>query len=286
MNAPIKLFYLLLIAFSSLILTNPLYGQDNRSRVYDARYKPIYLGFEAGSGLTVWQNATPTFFATVYPFANPRDTIHVRFNSGVTPLFGFYGALRGDFYLDPHWSVLAKFGYAELRGNWESTEPVPFDTNGVIGTVPVASELTFMARTIFLDGMLKYRLDDAGLYFAGGLALTAIASNHYDLTQTIEGDPADLSFRNFTTGQGSSVRDYGIGGEQPLTNAVLDLKLLAGIPVLTLGRWSLLTEAMFGAPLLNIWTTNRQNEYESAGLGSGPMPVTITGILALRYHYH
>jgi len=284
MNARIKLYFLL-IAFSSLISTNTLYGQDNRSGVYDARYKPVYLGFGVGSGLTVWQNATPTFFAIIYPFANPRDTIHVYFNSGATPLFGFYGALNGDFYLDPHWSVLAKFGYAELRGNWKSTEPVPFDTNGVIGTVPVTSELTFMARTIFLDGMLKYRLDDAGLYFAGGLALTAIASSHYDLTQTIEGSSADLSFRNFTTGQGSGERDYGIGGDQPMTSAVLDLKLLAGLPIVSFGNWSLATEVTLGAPLLNIWSTNRQNEYEAEGYGSGPMPITISGILALRYHY-
>jgi hypothetical protein len=284
MNARITLFCS--IAATVLFIVSPI-RLEAQQQLRVPAYRPVYLGFDLGTGLTVWQNATPTYFATTYPFTATPDTIHVRFNSGATPLFGFYGALSGDFYLDDHWSALSKFGYGERRGNWESTEDVPFDTNGVLASVPVTSEFTFMVRTIYLSGLLKYRLaENDGLYFGGGFAITALASNHYDLTQTIEDGPSDLGFRNFSSGQGIGARSYGIGGEQPVTNAVLDAQLLAGLPIFTTGRWTISSEVTLDYPLLSIWTSSKQSEYKSEGFGSGPVPITIIGVLALRYHYH
>src|ERR1051325_1695440 len=84
---------------------------------------PSFIGFDVGTGLTVWQNATPTYFPTVYPYTAIPDTIHVPFNSGATPLFGFFLAVSGDFHLDPEWSILAKFGYAEKRGIGDQQSP-------------------------------------------------------------------------------------------------------------------------------------------------------------------
>ena len=248
-------------------------------------YRPVYLGFDIGTGLTFWQNGTPTYFSTTYPYTSTPDTIHVRFNSGAKPLFGFYGSISGDFYLDNHLSILSKFGYGERRGDWESTEQVPFDSEGVISSVPVNSEFTFMVRTLYLSGLLKYRMNDDGLYFGGGFSVTALAANHYDLTQTIDGGPSDLSFRNFSSGQGSGVRSYGIGGEQPITNAILDVQAMAGLPLVTFGKWTLLSEVTFDYPLLSIWTSSKQSEYSSEGL-TAPQPITIIGVLALRYHYY
>jgi|GEM_PF-2584901 len=246
--------------------------------------KPIFVGFEAGSGLTLWQHATSTYFSTVYPFPPGADTVQVPFHNGATPLFGFYAALAGDFYLDSHWSIMAKFAYAEWRGEWNSTEPVDFDTNGVAGTIPVTSDLTFLLRTLALEGFLKYRFDAmGGFYLGAGLDVRALAASHYDLQRTIEGGPANLSFVDFSTGRGTGIRSYTIGGEQPIASAVADVNVLAGIPIQLSDRWSLDPEVSFGLPLMSIWTSSKQAEYASTSYSHGTEPVVVTGILALRF---
>jgi hypothetical protein len=246
--------------------------------------EPIFVGFEAGSGVTIWQHATPTYFSTVYPFPPGADTVQVPFRSGATALFGFYAGLAGDFYLDSHWSILAKFAYAEWRGEWNSTEPIDFDTNGVAGTIPVTSDLTFLVRSLALEGFLKYRFEGmGGFYLGAGVDVRALATSHYDLQRTIEGGPSDLSFVDFSTGQGTGVRTYTIGGEQPVASAIADVNVLAGIPIQLSDRWSINPEVSFGLPLMSIWTSSKQAEYNSTTYGQGPEPIAITGILALRY---
>ncbi len=245
------------------------------------------IGFEAGTGLTIWQNATPTYFATSYPFTAVPDTIHVPFRSGATPLFGFFAALSGDFVVAPSWSILAKFGYAERRGNWKSTEPIDYDADGTTGQVPVTSEVMFTLRTIFLEGFATYHFNpDLGPYIGGGVSVTAIANNHYDLTQSIEGDPANLGFRNLSSGQSTGQRSYGIGGEQQATSAILDVKALAGYSFKLIGRWVIAPEVELGYPLMSIWTEERRNGYEDSGFGGGPVPITLTASLSFRYRYH
>ena len=242
------------------------------------------MGVEAGSGLTMWQHATPNYFSTVYPYPPGADTVQVPFQSGATPLFGFYAALSGDFYLNSRWSVLAKFGYAEWRGEWNSTEPVDFDTNGVPGTIPVSSDLIFMLRTVALEGYMEYHFGGIrGFYLGAGLDVRALASNHYDLQRSITGGPANLSFVNFSTGSGTGNRSYTIGGEQPITTAIADLNLLAGIPLQLSDRWSINPEVGFTVPFMSIWTSTKQAEYAATSYGHGPEPIAVTGIIALRY---
>lgn len=185
------------------------------------------------------------------------------------------------------WSILAKFGYAERRGNWKSTEQTEFDTNGTSGFVPVTSEFTYMIRTVFLEGYAAYHFGGVYSPYAGaGLSIIGLANNHYDLTQTIEGGPSNIGFRNLSSGQSTGQRTYSIGGEEPAASAIAELKLMAGVPFHLIGRWIISPEIELGYPLVNIWTSERQSEYKAAGFSSGPQPVTITGSVALRYRYH
>jgi hypothetical protein len=247
---------------------------------------PSFIGFDVGTGLTVWQNATPTYFPTVYPYTAIPDTIHVPFNSGATPLFGFFLAVSGDFHLDPQWSILAKFGYAEKRGNWKSTESTEFDTNGTTGFVPVTSEFTFMLRTVFLEGYASYHFGDVYSPYAGlGISVVGLANNHYDLSQSIEGGPSNISFRNLSSRQSTGNRSYSIGGEEPAASALAELKIMAGYPIHLIGRWIMAPEIEFGYPLTNIWTSERLSEYQAAGVNA-PQPITLTGSIAFRYRYN
>ncbi len=246
--------------------------------------EPIIVGVEAGTNLTLWQHATPTYFSTVYPYPPGADTVQVPFQTGATPLFGFYAGLNGNFYLNSKWSVLAKFAYAEWRGQWNSTEPIDFDTNGVAGTIPVSSNLVFMLRTVALEGYLEYHFcGTKGFYVGAGVDVRAIASSHYDLDRSITGGPANLSFVDFSTGRGTGDRSYSIGGEQPVATAIADLKLLTGIPFWISDRWSIDPEVAFDLPLMSIWTDSKQSEYASTTYGHGPEPLPITGIISLEY---
>ncbi len=264
-------------ALVSVFALNRAYGQTSNT-------EPIIVGVEAGTNYTPWQHAAPNYFSTVYPYPPGADTVQIPFHSGAKALFGFYAALSGNFFLNSHWSVLAKFGYSEWRGEWNSTEPVDFDTNGVAGTIPVSSDLVFMLRTVALEGYLEYHFcGTKGFYLGAGVAVRALASSHYDLDRSITGGPANLSFVDFSTGTGTGSRSYSIGGDQPITTSIADAKLLAGIPIPLSDRWSLCPELAFDLPLGSIWTSAKQAEYDASTYGNSPEPIAITGIIALRY---
>jgi hypothetical protein len=61
---------------------------------------------------------------------------------------------------------------------------------------------------------------------------------------------------------------------------------MAGFPFHLIGRWVIAPEIEVGYPVINIWTSERQDEYHAAGLGSGPQPITLTAAIALRYRYN
>lgn len=246
--------------------------------------EPIVVGVEAGTNYTLWQHATPTYFSTIYPYPPGADTVQIPFHSGAKALFGFYAALSGNFFLNSQWSVLAKFSYGEWRGEWNSTEPVDFiDSNGASGTIPIQSDLVFMLRTVALEGYMEYHFcGTKGFYLGAGVAVRSLTS-HYDLDRSITGGPANLSFVDLSTGSGTGNRSYSIGGDEPISTAIADAKLLAGIPIQLSDRWSINPEVAFDLPLMSIWTSQKQAEYESTSYGHPPGPIAITGIIALRY---
>lgn len=251
----------------------------------EAQPEPIVVGVEAGTNYTIWQHATPNYFSTVYPYPPGADTVQIPFHSGAKSLLGFYAALSGNFYLNSTWSVLAKFSYSEWRGEWNSTESVDYvDSTGVAGTLPVSSDLVLMLRTVALEGYMEYHFSGLhGFYLSAGAAVRALASSHYDLDRSITGGPASLSFVDLSTGNGTGNRSYSIGGEQPITTAIADLKLLAGIPIALSDRWSIDPEVAFDLPLMSIWTSQKQSEYQSSRFGDAPEPLAVTGILSLEY---
>ena len=250
--------------------------------------EPTFFGIEVGSGLTMWEHATPTYFATTYPYTNGSpDTIHVPFTTGFTPLFGWFAGISADIWYSEHWGLLAKLNYNERRGNWKETSPTEADINGVSTAVPVTNDLTYMLRDLSLEAYAKYRLPAlSGLYLGAGLAATGIIYDHYDLDQTIDAG-SNVSFRNLSTGQATGIQTYGVGNSLGNQHVFLEAKLLAGMPF-SLGaesRWTINPELTLGVPLTSIWSSDARASYQANGIPSPIEPLTITGLLAFRYRY-
>ncbi len=253
--------------------------------LYSNQPLPIYLGIDVGSGLTFWQHATPTYFATTYPYAGTPDTIHVQFPSGATPLFGFFAGISADFWLSEDWGIITKMNYNERRGEWNATVNELADTNGVFVNVPVTSDLVWMLRCISLEAYARYSFHSLhDLYVGAGLALTDIASDHYDLTQTL-GGPPQFSFMDFRSGSGTGIRSYGIGGSlsPELHRFFGEFKLLAGFPFYISARWLLAPEITLGIPFTSIWNSTGQADYQANGISNPTSPLTVTGLIALKY---
>jgi hypothetical protein len=246
---------------------------------------PIYVGLELGSGLSFWQHSTPVYFATRYPYAFEADTIHTWFPSGAAPLFGFFFGATADFSLSQAWGLIAKLNYNERRGNWNGDAKVECDMNGTTGLVTVNNDLTWMLRCVSLEAELRYSIASLhDLYLGAGFAATAIASDHYDLNQSIDGPP-ECSFLDISTGQSTGVRAYGIGGslKDELAGMFVETKALIGYPIYIGARWRVDPQMTIGYPLTAIFNANARNEYNRNGVASVPKPVTVTALLSVRY---
>ncbi len=267
-------------------ISKPADAQHYAANVlYSDRPLPIFIGVDVGAGYTMWQHGTPTYFATNYPYSSVPDTIHVGFPDGATPLFGFFVGLSADFWLNNNWGIIAKLNYNERRGNWNATTNTQGDANGVLTDIPVTSDFTWMLRCASIEGYARYKFTNLSDFYVGaGLAVTAILSDHYDLTQTISG-PAGYSFIQLGTGNGTGIQSYNIGGSlsSELVTMFAEFKLLAGFPFSIGTRWVLAPEVTLGLPLTSIWRPSAKADYQTNGIASPPSPVTITGLLTLRY---
>ena len=253
--------------------------------LYSDAPRPIYIGIELGSGLTYWQHSTPLYFPTDYPYGETGDTIHTWFPGKAHPLFGFFIGATADFAISNAWGVIAKINYNERRGNWTGSALTECDMNGGVGTVTINNDLTWMLRCVSVEAELRYAFASLhDLYLGGGLAATTITSDHYDLTQTIDGPP-ECTFLDLGTGQGTGIRSYGIGRSMKsrLTSTFAELKALVGYPFYIGSRWRLDPQITFGYALTPIFNSAMRDEYAANGVSSAPKPMTFTGLLSLRY---
>ena len=275
------------LALLSIVgLSRPAFAQHYAANVlYSDRPLPIFIGIDVGAGLTTWQHATPTYFATNYPYTAVPDTIHAWFPNGSTPLFGFFVGLSADFWLSENWGIIAKLNYNERRGNWNATTTTQADSNSILLNVPLTSDFTWMLRCASLEGYARYRFTSlSDFYLGAGLAVTAIMSDHYDLTQTL-GGPSQFSFTELGTGSGTGVRSYSIGGslKSQLVSVFAEAKVLAGFPFQIGNRWVLAPEVTLGIPLNSVWSSSAKSDYQANGIADPVNPLTITGMITLRY---
>jgi hypothetical protein len=275
MRSKSVLLALFIIAFS-----NTAFAQRYAANVlYSDHPLPIYIGIDVGAGLTTWEHGTPTYFATNYPYSG--DTIHVWFPNGAKPLFGFFAGISADFWLSENWGIIAKLNYNERRGNWNATTPIQADSNGVLATVPVTNDLTWMLRCASLEAYARYKFTSLSDFYVGaGLALTGILSDHYDLTQTLGGSQ-EFTFEH----AGSAIRSYSVGGSlsSELVSMFGEVKLLAGFPFYLGNRWVLAPEVTLGIPVTSIWNSSAKADYQANGITDPSNPLTISGMITLRY---
>ncbi|HWF44015.1 MAG TPA: hypothetical protein VG537_05190 [Candidatus Kapabacteria bacterium] len=271
----VLLALLIIITFS-----NSAFAQRYAANVlYSDHPLPIYIGIDVGAGLTTWQHATPTYFATQYPYSS--DTIHAWFPNGAKPLFGFFAGISADFWLSENWGIIAKLNYNERRGNWNATAITQGDSLGFLENVPVTNDLTWMLRCVSLEAYARYKFTSLSDFYVGaGLALTDIVSDHYDLTQTL-GGPPEFTFEH----AGTAVRSYSVGGSlsSELASMFGEVKLLAGFPFYIGNRWVLAPEVTLGIPITSVWNSSAKADYLANGITDPPTPLTISGMITLRY---
>lgn len=246
---------------------------------------PIYVGVELGTGVTYWQHSRPVYFATQFPYTFDVDTIHVWFPDGAKPLFGFFFGATIDASLTQAWGVIGKVNYNERRGNWTGTAQTLCDMNGKVQPIGIQNDLTWMLRCISIEAELRYSIASLhDVYLGGGLAATTILSDHYDLNQSIDGPP-ECSFLNLSTGASTGIRAYGIGrsAKDQLVGTFVELKGLVGYPIYIGTRWRLDPQVTLGYALTPIFNAAARNDYAANGVSSPPRPLTITGLLSLRY---
>lgn len=273
------LFYLLF-----LLVPVPLWAQRTANVLYSDKPRPVAIGVEVGTTWTNFTNATPTYFPTAYPYTDILDTIHMQFPNGFTPLFAWHVGLSGDFTIAPNWGILGKLNYNERRGNWHSVVQIPADT---LGNIPLTSDLTLLLRYFSAELYVRYSMPKLNNFYVGaGLAIDALLSNHYDIEQSI-GGPAEYSFIDFRTGDGTGIKDYKMGRsfDKELNNFLGEFKLLAGYPIPLSYRWTLNPEITLGIPVTQLFSQSTRDEYSSLGYSGTPNPLTLTGILALRYEF-
>ena len=277
--------------FALLLLLNlpvaDAFGQRGRANVlYSDRPMPIRLGIEVGTTLPLFQNAEPTMFIVKYPYSAGPDTAHFRFADGFNMLFGTHIGIAADFALTEDWSLLTKLNYNERRGNWNETTQLPFDDGSEAGaTAPLTTDYTLTLRYITFEAFGKHSFESlGGLYLAGGPAFNFHIFNHYDIRQTL-GGPEDLSFVDFETGMATGVKDYRVGYEyeDEMSTFLFELKALLGYPIPIGFRWTLNPEVTIAFPLTQIFTSSTRDAYRLQGYDGTPNPVTLAGILALRY---
>lgn len=277
---------LLLFAFA-LIFAADSFAQRGRANVlYSDRPLPIRIGVEIGTTWTNFLSATPTLFPVKYPYSDGPDTTHFRFADGFAPLFGTHLGIAVDFSITDSWSLLTKLNYNERRGNWNNTTQIPFDNGSAIENIPLTNDYTLMLRYLTLEILPKYSFESAGgLYLSGGPAFNYMLSNHYDIRQTL-GGPDDVSFVDFGSGQATGIKDYRVGYEydnEELSSFLLELKALVGYPIPIGYRWTLNPEITVAFPITQVFSSKAKDTYKLNGVNSTPNPLTLAGILALRY---
>lgn len=280
-----KYFSLVCTLFLLLVSANSVRAQRTANVLYSDKPRPIMIGIEVGTTFTNFTSATPTYFPTDYPYAAPGDTIHMQFPDGFSPLFAWHVGISGDFSLSRDWGLLGKVNYNERRGNWNSVSTIFVDDT--TPKIPITSDLTLLLRYFTAELYARYRFQSFyNVYVAGGLALDVLLSNHYDIEQTI-GGPPEYSFVDFRTGDGTGIRSYKMGRsfDDELNSYLGEVKFLAGIPIPLGYRWSLNPEVTIGIPVTQLFSSTTRSEYRSLGFSSTPNPLTLTGILALRYEF-
>lgn len=276
-----------------LLLSIPLlsasdsFGQRGRANVlYSDKPHPIRLGIEIGTTLPMWMSAEPTMFVVKYPYSDGPDTMHMRFRDGFQPLFGTHLGIAADFSLNESWSILAKLNYNDRRGNWNATEQIPYDDgSGSDAFAPLTNDYTLTLRFITFEAFGKYSFEDlGGLYVGGGPAFNFMIEDHYDIRQTL-GGPEDISFVDFGTGAATGVKDYRVGYEyeDEMNSFLFELKALIGYPIPIGYRWSLNPEITLAVPVTQVFSSSSNDTYKLQGYTGTPNPLTLAGILALRY---
>jgi hypothetical protein len=278
---------LLPILFSVALFAAPAHAQSRSAAnvLYSDGPLPIYLGVELGTGLSWWQHSTPVYFATDFPYTYDEDTIHVWFPDGAKPLFGFFVGVTIDVSLTQAWGVIGKINYNERRGNWTGTSQTLCDMTGGLRPINVDNDLTWMLRCVSMEAELRYgfaSLND--LYVGAGGAATVITSDHYDLNQSIDGPP-ECTFLNLSTGASTGIRAYGIGRsiKDQLATTFVELKGLVGYPFYLSTRWRLDPQVTLGYALTPVFNADARAGYTANGVPSPPKPLTVTGLLSLRY---
>jgi hypothetical protein len=285
--------HLLLRSLTFLLLAVPLiFATESRAQrgranvLYSDRPMPIRLGIEVGTTLPMWMSAEPTMFVVKYPYSDGPDTTHFRFPDGFNPLFGWHLGIAADFSLTEAWSILAKLNYNDRRGNWNNTEQLAYDDGSSTNAfAPLTNDYTLTLRYITLEGFAKYSFEDlGGLYLGGGPAFNFLLASHYDTRQTL-GGPDDLSFVDFTTGQATGVKDYRVGydNKDDMSSFLFELKALVGYPIPIGYRWTLNPEITVAFPITQVFSGKMRDTYKLNGVNNPPNPLTLAGILALRY---
>jgi hypothetical protein len=202
---------ILFIIATFLLIDRDSFAQPASANVlYSDHPLPIRIGVDAGPTFTSFLNATPTYFATNYPFTDVADTIHMLFPNGATTGVGFTFGASADVGLSETWGLIAKVGYSQLRGGWHSVSQVAgiSDSGNII--VPVTNDLQLTLRYLNFNAMLRKSFPVLHyLYVGAGFEYGALLSNNYSMTQSL-GGPVELSFVDFKTGRGTGVRSYSI----------------------------------------------------------------------------
>jgi hypothetical protein len=282
----LRSFTFLLLAFP-LLSSSESQAQRGRANVlYSDRPMPIRLGIEIGTTLPMWMSAEPTMFVVKYPYSDGPDTTHMRFPDGFQPLFGMHFGIAADFSITEAWSILTKLNYNDRRGNWNTTEQLEYDDGtGNSAFAPLTNDYTLTLRYITLEAFAKYSFESlGGLCLGGGPAFNFKFFDHYDVRQTL-GGPEDLSFVDFSTGQATGVRDYRVGYEydKELNSFLFELKALVGYPIPIGYRWTVNPEITVALPITQVFSSSARDTYKLDGFNNTPNPLTLAGILALRY---
>jgi len=272
---------------ASLIIERPLRAQPGSANVLYADHPlPIRIGIEVGATYTTFQNATPSFFPTEYPYSPIADTIHAWFPSGYKAGIGLHLGVAADFAISRYWGILAKVNYNERRGSWNATTSISgIDSTGNPINVPLTNDMTLILRYLSVEVMARYSFKSLDWFYLGaGLSADWMTSNNYTITQTL-GGPSNISFVDEGTGSGTGIRKYSLTNSfgSVLNRWLGEVKVLAGFPIMIGHRWSLNPEVTIGIPFTQLMSSGMHTAYQKEGLSSTPNPLTFAGILALRY---
>ncbi len=279
---PFSVYVILFIAgWNSRTVAQPA----SANVLYSDHPQPIRIGIDAGVTITPFLNATPTYFATNYPYADIPDTIHMRFPDGASAGVGYTIGAAADFGIADDWGILAKINYSLLRAGWHSVSMEQGVTDRDYVIVPVTNDLQLTLRYLNVDLMLRHSFRSLKYFYLGaGFEYGQLLSNNYAITQSL-GGPTNLSFVNFSTGQGTGIRSYTLSNSFNNTFATsrFAIKLLAGFPIRIGHRWTLNPEASAAFPLNQLFNTSARADYQANGFSATPNPLLITLTIGLRY---